>query len=88
MPASAAPSRLVKPFGALSVLENVDVGALQDEPQHRRRHGARRWSSSNASVLPTKASLAAASLTLPDRKRLEVGARAGDASPSCCCSTR
>jgi branched-chain amino acid transport system ATP-binding protein len=61
----------VKPFASLSVLDNVIVGALQREK-----------SVSNARVLSLqilkklgldpKADLPASSLTLPDRKRLEV----------------
>jgi branched-chain amino acid transport system ATP-binding protein len=62
--------QLVKPFGALSVLENVMVGALKattDMPAARRAAAAllERFG------LDRKADLAARSLTLPERKRLE-----------------
>src|SRR5262249_27986162 len=62
--------QLVRPFGALSVLENVTVGALrasadmaaarQSAPAIPERLG-----------LADKAEIAAKSLTLPERKRLE-----------------
>jgi branched-chain amino acid transport system ATP-binding protein len=63
--------QLVKPFAGLSVLDNVIVGALQRE---RTVAGARNHASSILQKLglEAKAALPAASLTLPDRKRLEV----------------
>ena len=63
--------QLVKPFAGLSVLDNVIVGALQRE---RTVAGARTLSVSilRKLGLEAKAALPAASLTLPDRKRLEV----------------
>jgi branched-chain amino acid transport system ATP-binding protein len=63
--------QLVKPFAGLSVLDNVIVGAL-----HRERSvaGARALSFSilRKLGLEAKANHPASSLTLPDRKRLEV----------------
>lgn len=79
--------QLVKPFGALSVLENVVVGALKTSthmPTARRaaldlleRLG-----------LAEKASLPAASLTLPERKRLETARALATRPKKSCCSTR
>jgi branched-chain amino acid transport system ATP-binding protein len=63
--------QIVKPFAGLSVLDNVIVGALRRE---RRVSAARTFAVSileKLSLAP-KRDLAAASLTLPDRKRLEV----------------
>ncbi|MFZ5782483.1 MAG: ABC transporter ATP-binding protein [Pseudomonadota bacterium] len=63
--------QLVKPFKELSVLENVTVGAL-----HRRRHlpDAREAASAILAQLGLydRRHQRAQSLTLPDRKRLEV----------------
>jgi branched-chain amino acid transport system ATP-binding protein len=63
--------QLVKPFAGLSVLDNVIVGALHRE---RTVAGARALSFSilRKLGLEAKADQPAASLTLPDRKRLEV----------------
>jgi branched-chain amino acid transport system ATP-binding protein len=63
--------QLVKPFAGLSVLDNVIVGALHKE---RSVAGARLHALSilRKLNLEAKAQLPAASLTLPDRKRLEV----------------
>jgi branched-chain amino acid transport system ATP-binding protein len=63
--------QLVKPFGGLTVLDNVIVGALQRE---RTVAAARSHAISilRKLGLEAKAALPAASLTLPDRKRLEV----------------
>ena len=63
--------QLVKPFAGLSVLDNVIVGALHKE---RTVSGARALSLSilRKLGLEAKAAQPAASLTLPDRKRLEV----------------
>ena len=63
--------QLVKPFAGLSVLDNVIVGALHKE---RTVAGARLHASSILKKLnlDSKAQLPASSLTLPDRKRLEV----------------
>jgi len=72
--------QLVKPFAGLSVLENAMVGALHKE---RTMAGAR--ARANAVLerlgLAGKAALAAAHLTLADRRRLEV-ARALATRPS------
>jgi branched-chain amino acid transport system ATP-binding protein len=63
--------QLVKPFAGLSVHDNVIVGALHRE---RTVSGARAYASSILKKLDLhpKAGLPASSLTLPDRKRLEV----------------
>jgi branched-chain amino acid transport system ATP-binding protein len=62
--------QIVKPFAGLSVLDNVMVGALLRESVP----AARRFASSilEKLKLEAKAQSPAASLTLPDRKRLEV----------------
>jgi branched-chain amino acid transport system ATP-binding protein len=63
--------QIVKPFAALSVLDNVVVGALL-----RERHAAAARALSLQILeklgLASKRDLPASSLTLPDRKRLEV----------------
>ncbi|MFL6565482.1 MAG: ABC transporter ATP-binding protein [Burkholderiales bacterium] len=63
--------QIVKPFAGLSVLDNVIVGAL-----HRERGVASARAYSVAILeklrLASKRDLPASSLTLPDRKRLEV----------------
>ncbi|MEK6246362.1 MAG: ABC transporter ATP-binding protein [Pseudomonadota bacterium] len=63
--------QIVKPFAGLSVLDNVIVGALQRE---RSVAAARVFSLSILTKLKldAKQDLPASSLTLPDRKRLEV----------------
>ena len=63
--------QIVKPFAGLSVLDNVMVGAFLKE---RTAAGARAHALSILKKLHLegKAKLPAASLTLPDRKRLEV----------------
>jgi branched-chain amino acid transport system ATP-binding protein len=63
--------QIVKPFAGLTVLDNVMVGAFLKE---RSAAGARAVSSSILRTLglETKSGLPASSLTLPDRKRLEV----------------
>jgi branched-chain amino acid transport system ATP-binding protein len=63
--------QIVKPFAGLSVLDNVIVGALQREAGVP---AARRFSVSilEKLKLDSKKDLPASSLTLPDRKRLEV----------------
>jgi branched-chain amino acid transport system ATP-binding protein len=63
--------QIVKPFAGLSVLDNVIVGALQRE---RRVSAARAYACSILEKLnlAPKRDLPASSLTLPDRKRLEV----------------
>jgi branched-chain amino acid transport system ATP-binding protein len=63
--------QLVKPFMGLSVLENVTIGALH------RRHDLREARASAAAILERlglhgRRHQLAHSLTLPDRKRLEV----------------
>ncbi len=63
--------QIVKPFAGLSVLDNVIVGALQREarvPQARQLA----IGILEKLNLGAKKDLAASSLTLPDRKRLEV----------------
>jgi branched-chain amino acid transport system ATP-binding protein len=63
--------QIVKPFAGLSVLDNVIVGALQREsgvPGAR----ARALGILDKLGLAAKKDLPASSLTLPDRKRLEV----------------
>src|SRR4051794_34004932 len=63
--------QIVKPFAGLSVLDNVIVGAL-----HRERSVASARACSVAILeklgLGSRRDLPASSLTLPDRKRLEV----------------
>jgi branched-chain amino acid transport system ATP-binding protein len=63
--------QIVKPFAGLSVLDNVMVGGFLKE---RTAAGARAQALSVLRKLnmESKASLPASSLTLPDRKRLEV----------------
>ena len=63
--------QIVKPFAGLSVLDNVMVGGFLRE---KSRAGARRISLQILETLGLgpKRDLAASSLTLPDRKRLEV----------------
>ena len=63
--------QIVKPFAGLSVLDNVMVGGLLRE---KSTAGARALSLSILEKLGlgAKAQLPASSLTLPDRKRLEV----------------
>jgi branched-chain amino acid transport system ATP-binding protein len=63
--------QIVKPFAGLTVLDNVVVGALLRE---RTAAGARAHALEVLEKLglDSKAALPASSLTLPDRKRLEV----------------
>jgi branched-chain amino acid transport system ATP-binding protein len=63
--------QIVKPFAGLSVLDNVMVGAFLKE---RTSSGARAVAASILEKLglAAKRDVPAASLTLPDRKRLEV----------------
>jgi branched-chain amino acid transport system ATP-binding protein len=63
--------QLVKPFAGLSVLDNVIVGALQREPGVP---AARRFAQQilDKLGLGARQALPASSLTLPDRKRLEI----------------
>jgi branched-chain amino acid transport system ATP-binding protein len=63
--------QIVKPFTGLSVLDNVMVGSFLKE---RTAQGARRVALEVLKKLhlDSKADLPASSLTLPDRKRLEV----------------
>jgi branched-chain amino acid transport system ATP-binding protein len=63
--------QLVKPFAGLSVLDNVIVGALQRE---RGVPAARRFAQEilDKLGLAAREALPASSLTLPDRKRLEI----------------
>ena len=62
--------QIVKPFAGLTVLDNVMVGALLRESVPAARRVA--LSILEKLKLDAKAQLPAASLTLPDRKRLEV----------------
>jgi branched-chain amino acid transport system ATP-binding protein len=63
--------QIVKPFAGLSVLDNVVVGALERAPSvsAAKRHAAEIVERLGLSA---KRELPASSLTLPDRKRLEV----------------
>ena len=63
--------QIVKPFAGLSVLDNVVVGALLRE---KSTEAARKLAAGilEKLQLASKRDLPAASLTLPDRKRLEV----------------
>jgi branched-chain amino acid transport system ATP-binding protein len=63
--------QIVKPFAGLSVLDNVVVGALERAPDvsAAKKHAAEIIEKLG---LGSRASQPAASLTLPDRKRLEV----------------
>ncbi|HKY07382.1 MAG TPA: ABC transporter ATP-binding protein [Candidatus Binatia bacterium] len=63
--------QIVKPFSALSVIDNVVVGALKTE---RRLAPARRHAESILENLGlgSKRDLPASTLTLPERKRLEL----------------
>jgi len=63
--------QIVKPFAGLSVLDNVIVGALARAPtvSAAKKHAAEIVEKLG---LGAKAELPASSLTLPDRKRLEV----------------
>jgi branched-chain amino acid transport system ATP-binding protein len=72
--------QIVKPFAGLSVLDNVVVGALLREKRvpAAKQHAARILERLG---LAAKRDLPASSLTLPDRKRLEV-ARALATRPS------
>ena len=63
--------QIVKPFAGLSVLDNVIVGALQREPRVPRAR-ALALGILEKLDLAAKKDLPASSLTLPDRKRLEV----------------
>ena len=62
--------QLVRPFGALSVLENVMVGALRVTADMRAARDAA-WAVLERLGLSEKAEAPAKSLTLPERKRLE-----------------
>ena len=62
--------QLVKPFAGLSVLDNVMVGGLLRGSVSESRRLS--FSILEKLKLETKAQLPASSLTLPDRKRLEV----------------
>jgi branched-chain amino acid transport system ATP-binding protein len=63
--------QIVKPFAGLSVLDNVIVGALR---RSSGIHDARRYAATilDAIGLGAKRDFSASSLTLPDRKKLEV----------------
>jgi branched-chain amino acid transport system ATP-binding protein len=62
--------QLVKPFGALSVLENVTVGALRASADTAAARQSA-FAILERLGLADKADIAAKSLTLPERKRLE-----------------
>jgi branched-chain amino acid transport system ATP-binding protein len=63
--------QIVRPFGALSVEDNVAIGAALRRPDMRsaRRHAGALLDTLD---LSDKRTMRAGSLTLPDRKRLEV----------------
>ena len=63
--------QIVKPFAGLSVLVNVIVGALRREPSVPRARDVAQGILRKLDLLAKK-DLPASSLTLPDRKRLEV----------------
>jgi branched-chain amino acid transport system ATP-binding protein len=63
--------QIVKPFPALTVLENVIVGALKREPQVERAR-EKALTVLRDLGLYDKRAMTASNLTLPDRKRLEV----------------
>jgi len=63
--------QIVKPFAGLSVLDNVVVGGLQRESSVRKAKDLS-FQILKKLNLDAKADLPASSLTLPDRKRLEV----------------
>jgi branched-chain amino acid transport system ATP-binding protein len=63
--------QLVKPFARLSVLENVLVGALNACPSVREAKARARTIIDELGLAEKQAAMAA-SLTLPERKRLEV----------------
>lgn len=71
--------QIVKPFGNLSVLENVAVGAFNRAASAAEAE-EKAWSVLNFIGLEPKALSPANSLTTPDRKRLELG-RALASSP-------
>jgi branched-chain amino acid transport system ATP-binding protein len=62
--------QLVKPFGALTVMENVIVGALKRAPSLSAARAAAEALLARLG-LAEKSHMPAASLTLPERKRLE-----------------
>ena len=64
--------QLVKPFAGLTVMENVIVGALNACRRRARGEAEGRARSSSSSGLAAKRDQMASSLTLPERKRLEV----------------
>jgi branched-chain amino acid transport system ATP-binding protein len=63
--------QIVKPFAGLSVLDNVMVGALLREPSSAGARSVSLRILEKLGLAP-KRDLPASSLTLPDRKRLEV----------------
>ncbi|MGA8049965.1 MAG: ABC transporter ATP-binding protein [Burkholderiales bacterium] len=63
--------QIVKPFAGLSVLDNVIVGALRREPSVPRARDVAQGILRKLDLLAKK-DQPASSLTLPDRKRLEV----------------
>ena len=63
--------QIVKPFPALTVLENVTVGALKREPRVERAREKALMVLRDLGLYDKRA-MTASNLTLPDRKRLEV----------------
>jgi branched-chain amino acid transport system ATP-binding protein len=63
--------QIVRPIPSLTVLENVMVGAFAAE-RHRVRAAERAWETLERVELAHRAHMSAGSLTLADRKRLEV----------------
>lgn len=63
--------QIVRPIPSLTVLENVMVGAFAAE-RHRYRAADRAWETLERVELVHRAHVSASSLTLADRKRLEV----------------
>lgn len=61
-----------RPFGGLTVFENVLVGASFGGRAHRKQAADRAWAAIETARLTDQANTAAASLRLLDRKRLEL----------------
>ena len=64
--------QIVRPFKGLSVLENVTIGALHRRPRSQPRRATRAEAILQRLGLADRRHQPAESLTLPDRKRLEV----------------
>ncbi len=80
--------QIVRPFPALSVEDNVIIGALHASA--RRGRGARRARMMLLRELDLfdKRHRIASTLTLPDRKRLEVARALATESTASCCSMK